>query len=89
MLSRKPWHSQRRRYTICPGRNPFALAVKSGNNKIVYLDILTAFDDVTNDLSMQCREQRIGAATGNRQLLVRRRHRPKVLNGRFPLILSK
>ena len=40
-----------------------ALAVKSGNNKIIYKDILTAFADATNDLSMPRHEQRAGAVT--------------------------
>jgi len=31
---------------------PSALAVKGGNNKIVYQDILTALADATNDLPM-------------------------------------
>src|SRR6218665_2706967 len=38
------------------------LAVKSGNNKIMYQDIATAPSDATNDLSMPCHEQRNGAA---------------------------
>ena len=42
-----------------------ALAVKSGNNKIIYEDILTALADAANDLSMPCHEQRTGAATGD------------------------
>ena len=37
--------------------------MKSGNNKIIYLDILTALADATNDLSMPCNEQRTGDAT--------------------------
>ena len=53
---------------ICPGRNTFALAatlaVKSGNNKIIYQNILTALADANNDLSMHCHEQRTGAAIG-------------------------
>ena len=51
----------------CPGGNTFALAaalaVNSGNNKIIYQDILTALADATNDLTMLCHELRIGAAT--------------------------
>jgi len=39
------------------------MAVKSGNNKITYQNILTALADVTNDLYMPCHEQRTGAAT--------------------------
>src|SRR6218665_602366 len=47
----------------CPGRNSSALAVKSGNNKIIYRpnDILTVLADAT--LYMPCHEQRAGAAT--------------------------
>ena len=37
-----------------------ALAVKSGNNEIIYQDILTALADETNDLSMPCHDQRAG-----------------------------
>jgi len=51
-----------------PGRNASvlaaALAVKGGNNKIIYEDILTALADATNDLSMPCHEQRTGPSTG-------------------------
>jgi len=39
------------------------LAVKSGNNKIRYTDILTALADATYDLSTSCHEQQTGAAT--------------------------
>ena len=39
------------------------LAVKSGNNKIIYQDILTALADEANDLLAPCHEQRTGAAT--------------------------
>src|SRR6218665_1840254 len=45
------WHK-----CLCPGCRP-ALAVKSGNNKIIYKDILTALADATNDLPMPCHEQ--------------------------------
>jgi len=48
---------------ICPGRNTSTLAVKSGNNIILYKDILTAFVNATNDLSTPCHEHRTGAAT--------------------------
>src|SRR6218665_3537360 len=63
---------QLRRHTrtcqsICPGRNSSALAVKSGNNKIIHQDILNALSDETNDLSMPCHEQRTGAATELRE----------------------
>jgi len=48
----------------CPGRNTSALAaamaVKGGNNEIIYQDILTALADATNDLSMPCHEQWTG-----------------------------
>jgi len=37
-----------------------ALAVISGNNKIIYQDILTALADATNDQPMPCHEQRPG-----------------------------
>jgi len=47
----------------CPGRNTSALAVKSGSNKIIYLDILIVLADAADDLSMLCHEQWIGAAT--------------------------
>jgi len=47
----------------CPGRNSSALAAKSGNNKNVYQDILTALNDVTYNLPMPCHDQRTGAAT--------------------------
>ena len=40
-----------------------ALAIKSGNNKIIYQDILTALAGATNDLSMPCHEQRTGDAS--------------------------
>ena len=43
----------------CPGRNTFARAadaVKSGNNEIIYQDILTALADATNGLSISCHE---------------------------------
>src|SRR6218665_3152354 len=47
---------------ICPGRNAStlaaALAVKSGNNKIIHQDSLTALANATNDLSMPCHERR-------------------------------
>src|SRR6218665_3861178 len=40
---------------ICPSRNSSALAaalaLKGGNNKIIYQDILTALTDATSDLS--------------------------------------
>ena len=39
------------------------MAVKSGNNKIIYPAILAALAEVTNDLSMTCHEQRAGSAT--------------------------
>src|SRR6218665_1403414 len=66
--SQKQW----RRHTMtcqgkCPGRNTSALvaalAVKSGNNKIKYQDILAALADATDDLSVPCHEHRTGAAT--------------------------
>lgn len=42
-----------------PRRNTSALAVKCGNNQIIYQDFLTApADHATNDLSMPCHEQR-------------------------------
>ena len=41
----------------CTGRNTSALAIRSGRNKIIYEDILTALADATNDLSMPCHEQ--------------------------------
>ena len=51
---------------IFSGRNTSALtaslAVKRGNNTIIYKDILTALADETNGLSMPCNEQRTGAA---------------------------
>ena len=51
-----------------PGRNTSALAaalaVKSGNNNIIYQNILIALAYATNDLSMPCHGQRTGAATG-------------------------
>src|SRR6218665_691254 len=51
----------------CPGRNTSfqaaALAVESGDNKIIYQDILTALADATYDLSMLCRENLTGANT--------------------------
>src|SRR6218665_616342 len=50
-----------------PGRHTSAqaaaLEVKSGNNKIIYEDILTALASATNDLSMPCLEQWTGTAT--------------------------
>jgi len=46
-----------------PERNTSALATKSGNNKIIYQDILIAVANVINDLSVPCHEQRTGAAT--------------------------
>jgi len=50
----------------CPARKTSALAtalaVKNGNNKIIYQDILTALADATNGLPMPCHEQRTGAA---------------------------
>jgi len=40
------------------------LAVKSGNNKIIYqLLVSSALADETNDLSMPCHEHRTGADT--------------------------
>jgi len=58
------WQRHTRAYQgKCPGRNTSALAVKSGNNKMIYQDILTALADATNDLSMPYHEQRTGAAT--------------------------
>jgi len=48
----------------CPGTNTSALAVKSGNKRIMYQDILTALAHATNDLPMPCHEQRPGATTG-------------------------
>jgi len=48
-------------------RNTSALAAKSGNNKFVYKDILTALADATNGL---CREQRTVAATVYKQLVL-------------------
>jgi len=39
------------------------LASKSGNNKIIYQDILTAIADATNDLSMPCHKQQTDSAT--------------------------
>jgi len=39
------------------------MAVKSGNNKIIYEDILTTLSDANNDLSMTCHEQRPGDVT--------------------------
>jgi len=42
----------------CPSRNTSALAVKSGNNKVICKYILTAIADATNDLSKPCHEQR-------------------------------
>ena len=49
----------------CPRRNTSALAVKSGNNKIIYQDILTVLAGATNDLPT-CPEQRAGAAAEKR-----------------------
>ena|SRR6218665_183619 len=50
----------------CHVRNTSALvavlAVKSGNNKIIYEDILIALVHAIKDLSMPCHEQRTGAA---------------------------
>jgi len=50
----------------CPGRNTptlaAALAVKSGNYKIIYQDILTALADASNNLPLPCHEQQTGAA---------------------------
>src|SRR6218665_1392259 len=50
----------------CPGRNTYvlaaALAVNSGNTRIIYKDILTALADATNELSMPCHVQWTGAA---------------------------
>ena len=43
-----------------PGLNSSTLAVKSGNNKIKYQDILPGLANATNDLSMPCHEQRTG-----------------------------
>src|SRR6218665_3141422 len=40
-----------------------ALAVKSGNNKIIYEGILIALTDATNDLSVPCHGQLTGSAT--------------------------
>jgi len=69
--SQKQW----RRHTMtcqgkCPGRNTSALvaalAVKSGNNKIIYQDISTALTDATNDLSVPCHDQLTGAATAQK-----------------------
>src|SRR6218665_1737325 len=64
---------QCRPYTRANGRNTStlaaALAVKSGNNKIIYQDILTAFADATNDLCMPRNEQPTGAATAQMKTL--------------------
>src|SRR6218665_1448431 len=63
-LGLRPWRRHTRAYQgKYPCRNASlaaALAVKSGNNKIEYQDILTALADATNDLSMPCHEQRMG-----------------------------
>src|SRR6218665_3765896 len=66
--SSSQWRRHTREYQgKCSGRNTSplatALAVKSGNNKIIYQNILTALADATNALPMPCLEQRTGAAT--------------------------
>jgi len=47
----------------CPGRNTSVLAVKIGNNKIIYKNILTAIADATLDLSMPAINSGLGTAT--------------------------
>ena len=59
---KKQWRRLTRAYQgKCPRINTSALAVKSGNNKIIYQDILTVLAGATNDLPT-CPEQRAGAA---------------------------
>ena len=52
--------------TLHPGCRPGS---HSGNNKIIYQDILTALADATDDLSMPCHEQRTGAVTASTTFL--------------------
>src|SRR6218665_1998889 len=68
-----------------PESTPMALTVKSGNNKMIYQDILTALADAVIDLSMPCHVQRSGTATDPCQLFYFRYGCIILINTTYPL----